>query len=131
MVINQSKIRWAISRFKRFKSAGTSGILPALLQQGLEHLRAHLCPVFRARLARGYIPKAWTQVNVTFIPKPGKANYIKSKAYRLISLYSFMLKTMGKLLAGILGTRFWGYVPYFDNNMPTNQGSPLKLHCIK
>jgi hypothetical protein len=27
---NQSKIRWAISTFKPFKSAGTDGTLPAL-----------------------------------------------------------------------------------------------------
>jgi hypothetical protein len=30
-VINQSKIRWALSTFKPFKSAGTDGIAPALL----------------------------------------------------------------------------------------------------
>jgi hypothetical protein len=33
-VINQSKIRWALNNFKPFKSAGTDGIAPALLQQG-------------------------------------------------------------------------------------------------
>jgi hypothetical protein len=31
-VINQSKIRWALSTFKPFKSVGTDGIVPALLQ---------------------------------------------------------------------------------------------------
>jgi hypothetical protein len=36
-VINQSKIRWALSSFKPFKSAGTYEIIPALLQQGAEH----------------------------------------------------------------------------------------------
>ena len=30
-VIDQSKIRWVISTFKPFKSAGTDGIVPALL----------------------------------------------------------------------------------------------------
>jgi hypothetical protein len=32
-VNDHSKIRWAISTFKPFKSAGTNGIVPALLQQ--------------------------------------------------------------------------------------------------
>jgi hypothetical protein len=31
---------------------------------------------------------------------------------------------------GILGTRFWGYVPYIYTNLPNNQGSPLKLHHV-
>jgi hypothetical protein len=86
-----------VSTFKPFKSAGTDGILLALLQQGVKHLMTHLCHFFSACLARGYIPKAWKQVKVTFISKPGKANYTEAKAYRPISLSSFMLKTMEKL----------------------------------
>jgi hypothetical protein len=38
IVINQSKIRWVLSTFKPFKSAGTDEIVPALMQQGVEHL---------------------------------------------------------------------------------------------
>jgi hypothetical protein len=97
-VIDQSKIKWAISTFKPFKSAGTDGIVSALLQQAVEHLTTHLCRIFRASLARGYIPKAWRQVKGTFIPKPGKANYTEAKAYRPISLSSFMLKMMEQLV---------------------------------
>jgi hypothetical protein len=37
-------------------------------------------------------------VKVTFIPKPGKANYTKATAYRPISLSSFMLKMMEKFV---------------------------------
>jgi hypothetical protein len=33
-VINQSRIRWALSTLKPFKAAGTKEIVPALLQQG-------------------------------------------------------------------------------------------------
>jgi hypothetical protein len=36
-VINQSKTRWALGTFKSFKPAGRDGIVPALLQQGVEH----------------------------------------------------------------------------------------------
>jgi hypothetical protein len=42
-VINQSKIRWVISTFKPFISAGTDGIVPARLRQGAEYLVTHLC----------------------------------------------------------------------------------------
>jgi hypothetical protein len=97
IVINQSKIRRAINTFIPFKSAGADEIVPALLQQGMEHLSPHLCCIFRACLAYGYIPTAWRQVRVTFIPKPGKLDYTEAKAYRPISLSSFILK-MEKLV---------------------------------
>jgi hypothetical protein len=97
-VNNQSKIRCALGTFKSFKSAGTDGIVPALLQQGMELLVPHLCRIFRACMVHGFIPTAWKQVKVTFIPKPGKLDYIEAKAYRLISLSSFLLKTMEKLV---------------------------------
>jgi hypothetical protein len=96
--ISQSKIRWALSTFKPFKSAGTEGIVPALLQQGVEHLVAHLCRIFRACMAYGFIPMAWKQVKVTFIPKQGKLDYTKAKVYRPIRLSSFLLKTMEELV---------------------------------
>jgi hypothetical protein len=97
-LINQSKIKWAISTFKPFKSAGTDGIVPALLQHSVEHLAPHLCCILKACLAYGYTPKAWRQTKVTFTPKPGKASYTEGKAYHVISLSSFSLKTMQKLV---------------------------------
>jgi hypothetical protein len=49
-------------------------------------------------MAYGFIPKAWRQVRVTFIPKPGVLDYTGAKAYRPISLSSFLLKTMEKMV---------------------------------
>jgi hypothetical protein len=45
-----------------------------------------------------YIPKAWKQVKVTFIPKSGKANYPEAEAYHPICLVSFMLKTVERMV---------------------------------
>lgn len=78
MVSDQSKIKWAISTFIPFKSAGTDVIVLALLQQEVNHLTTHQCRVFRTCL--------------------GRPNYTEAKEYRLISLTSFMLKTMEKLV---------------------------------
>jgi hypothetical protein len=55
------------------------------LQQGAEHTVPHLCHIFRASMAYGFIPTAWRQVKVMFIPKPEKLDYTKAKAYRPIS----------------------------------------------
>jgi hypothetical protein len=97
-VINQSKIRWALSTIKQLKSAGTNEIVPAPLQQGVEHLVPHLCCIFRACMAYGFIPTAWRQVKVTFILKPKKLYYTEDKACRPISLSSFLLNMMKKLV---------------------------------
>jgi hypothetical protein len=45
-------------------------------------------------MAYGFMPMAWRQVKVTFIPKPRKYNYTEANAYRPISLSSFLLKMM-------------------------------------
>jgi hypothetical protein len=95
-VINQSKIRWTLCSFKTFKSVGIYEIVPALMQQAMEHLVPYLCCLLRACLAYGYIPMAWKQV--TFISKPRKSDYTEAKAYHPISLSSFLLKTVEKLV---------------------------------
>jgi hypothetical protein len=97
-MINQSKIRWALGTFKPFKSVGTDGIVPATLQHGGEHTVPHPCRIFRASMAYGFIPTAWRQVEMMFIPKPGKLDCTEAKAYCPISLSPFLLKMMKRLV---------------------------------
>jgi hypothetical protein len=49
-------------------------------------------------LGKRILPTVCRQVKVTFIPKSSKVNYTKVKAYLPISLSTFMLKTMEKLV---------------------------------
>jgi hypothetical protein len=74
------------------------GIFPALLQEGWEVLVPYIVIIFRTCLAAGYVPTAWRQVKVVFIPKPGRNTYSGPKDYRPISLMSFLLKTMERLV---------------------------------
>ena len=57
-----------------------------------------LCSIFRVFLALGFIPTAWRNARVTFIPKPGKPSYTEAKAYRPICLSSILLKTLERLV---------------------------------
>ena len=41
---------------------------------------------------------ALRKARVTFIPKTGKPSYTKAKAYRSISISSFLLKTLQRLV---------------------------------
>jgi hypothetical protein len=52
----------------------------------------------KACLARRYIPRACGQDKMTFITANGKVNYAEAKGYCLITLLSFMQKTMQKLV---------------------------------
>jgi hypothetical protein len=82
---------------KPFKYAGTDKIVPALLQQGIEHLVAHLCHIFRVCLAGRNITKAWRRVKLMFITQPSMVNYFEAKAHRPTNL-PFMLRTTEKLV---------------------------------
>jgi hypothetical protein len=88
----------ALGTFKSCKSAGTVGIVPGLLQHAVKHLVPHLCRIFRACMAYGFISTAWKQVKLIFIPKPRKFYCTEAMVYRPISLSSFLLKTIEKIL---------------------------------
>ncbi len=52
----------------------------------------------------GHIPKPWRDVTLVVIPKPGREPSL-AKSYRPISLLSFMLKTLERLMDRFLGER--------------------------
>jgi ribonuclease HI len=97
-IVTISKIKWAIASFSPFKSAGGDGIFPALLQQGENIIHSHLVLLFKASLTLSYIPTAWCSTRVVFLPKIGKSTYTEAKSFRPISLSSFILKTLEKLI---------------------------------
>jgi hypothetical protein len=91
------KLKRAAFSFQPYKTPGTDGIMPFMLQQGFELLAGKLLMLLRASLALGYIPMSWRHIRVVFIPKPGKP-LSQAKSLRPISLMSFILKTLEKLL---------------------------------
>ena len=57
-----------------------------------------LCRIYKASYLLGVMPTEWRKVKVIFLPKPDKPTYSIPKAFRPISLMSFMMKIMEKLL---------------------------------
>ena len=55
-----------------------------------------LTKLFRACLAIGYVPISWRTSRVALIPKSGKVGHAKD--YRPITLMSFLLKTLEKVV---------------------------------
>ena len=97
-IVTDEAIAWAINEFKPYKTAGPDGLFSAPLQEGSKILTGHIGRWFTASVAHGYVPKIWRATRVVFIPKPGKENYCAAKSYRPISLTSFLMKALEKLV---------------------------------
>lgn len=99
-IVREDLIQRAANSFRPFKAPGPDGIQPALLQAAVRNANfcRKLCELIRASLQLGFIPKCWTGANVCFIPKPGKGDYQAVRSFRPISLTSFFLKLMEKLV---------------------------------
>jgi len=74
------------------------GIFPALLQEGWKLVVPYLVRIVCACLDTGYVPTIWLQVKVVFIPNPDRNSCSGPRDFRPISLTSFLLKTMEKLV---------------------------------
>lgn len=96
--ITVNKVKWAINSFNPYKSAGPDGIIPKMLQVTASRIAPLLVAIFRSCIRLGHIPTSWNKVKVVFIPKAGKANHCRAKDFRPISLSSFLLKTLERIL---------------------------------
>jgi hypothetical protein len=108
------------------------GIFPALLQEGREVLIPHLTRIFHACLAMGYVPLSWRQFKVVFIPKPGKSSYSGPKEFRPISLTSFLLKTMERLVDRYIRDEIMVLIPLHPNQHAYQAGKSVEtaLHQL-
>jgi hypothetical protein len=118
--------------FAPYKCPGVDDIFPALLQRGREVVVPYLVRIFRACLVTGYIPAIWRQVQVVFIPKPGRNTYSGPRDYRPISLTSFLLKTMERLVDRYLRDEARALVPLHLNQHAYQAGKSLEtaLHQL-
>ena len=96
-VVNHQLVKKALTQFGNFKAAGTDRIKPIVFRHLPERGFEFLTHLYRASLATGYMPKAWLENEVIFIPKPGKKSYDSPKSFRPISLASFFLKGLERI----------------------------------
>jgi len=96
-IVTNRRLEWAISTFKPYKSPGSDGLYPIVMQKASRGIMKPMKRIMQAVLAMGYIPESWRKVLVKFIPKPGRATYDQASSYRPISLTSFVLKTLERM----------------------------------
>lgn len=97
-VITFQRVKRALKSFGPYKAPGLDGIYPAMLHKGGKRLHQVLTGVMTACLTLGYVPEVWRKTKVVFLPKPGKARYDSPNSFRPVSLTSFLLKTMEKVI---------------------------------
>ena len=97
-IVCKESTKAAIDTFGSFKSPGVDGVYPIMLQKGFKVLSRQIELLYKKCLEEERVPKAWLESRVAFIPKPAKIDYTEPKSYRPISLSSFLLKGLERLI---------------------------------
>ena len=98
-IITRRRVKRAIKNMGPYKAAGPDEIYPILLHKAGEDIIGPLKELYRACLMLGYVPTGWRKSKVVFLPKPGKPNYDRAGSFRPVSLTSFLMKILEKVLA--------------------------------
>lgn len=114
-VVTYGRVEWAINSFAPHKSPGMEGIFLALSQEGWKITDPFLVRIFHACLASGYAPDIRHPVKVVFITKPGRSSYTRPRDCRPISITSFLLKTMERLMDRFLRDKTLALMPLHPN----------------
>ena len=99
---NAKKIQEAFKSFQGNKAPGPDGIKPLVLQHLGGKTRGRLATIYNACLTMGYTPEGWRKAKVVLIPKVGKPDYYDPRAYRPITLASFLLKGLERIVGWYL-----------------------------
>ena len=128
-ICSLEKMERAINEFLPFKTPGPDGIYPVLLQKGWNSIRNTYQTIVQMCLKYSYVPKAWKEGTGIFIPKPGKGNYHEVKSFRMITLTSFQLKWLERLVLYHFNDDSNLQASFLRSSMDSEQEFQLKLHC--
>ena len=96
--ITEQRTKNAITGFDSHKAAGLDNLKPIILKNVPDNIITFLVLIYTACITIGYTPKKWRESFASFIPKPKKGDYTNPRAFRPISLTSFLFKTLERLV---------------------------------
>lgn len=128
--ISISRVKAALGSFGKFKSAGPDGIAPVVLQNVDEGTLFRIQKIYEISLRAQRVPKEWLKMRVIFIPKEGKTEYGSAKSYRPITLSSFLLKGLERLLKWHLEENFLAEPLLFQHAYTTGRSTETALSEI-
>ena len=71
-----------------------------------------ICELLKVSLALCYVPNIWIQSEMIFIPKPGKPDYSDPRAFRPITLQSFIYKAQERVALWQLQDNYFRRKPF-------------------
>jgi hypothetical protein len=93
--IDELKVAMAINSFGPLKASGPDDIKPIVLQMLEIGMIKKITQLYKLIIKSGYTPRKMREMTVIFLPKIGKSDYSEPKAYRPITLSSFLSKGTG------------------------------------
>ena len=96
--IDEFKVARSFNSFGPLKVAGPDDIKPIIIQMLDIGMISLITKTYKLVIKTGYTPTAWRQMCVIFLPKIGKSDYASPKSYRLITLSSFLLKGLERVI---------------------------------
>ena len=87
---------------KKGKAPGPDGIDTEVLQNLDGVSLGRLALIYNVSLALGYVPERWRGAKAVLIPKVEKSDHSSSQSFRPISLTSFLLKGLGRVIVWYL-----------------------------
>ena len=96
--INTVKVRNAMRSFGNRKAPGSDRFKSIVLKNLNEKAVIFLTLFYKMTISTQQIPSSWRKMDVIFIPKPGKEDYSSPKFYRPITLSSFVLKGLERIM---------------------------------
>ena len=97
-IFSGEKVAMAFHSFKKKKAPGPDGIRPEILHHLDNDTLRRIARIYGASLQLGYVPRRWRSAKAVLIPKEGKKDYSNPRAYRPVSLTSFLFKGMERVI---------------------------------
>ena len=120
--ITAEKIKAAFAKFSPFKGAGPDELPPIVMKHFGKKMIARLTRIYKASVALGVLPTKWLEVKVIYIPKPGKDSYDVPRSFRPISLMSFLMKGLERLMLWHYETEVLDDKPFHRNQHGFRKG---------
>ena len=105
----------ALHTFGPMKAAGMDEFPPCVFQHFGDDAIKRLVRLFKVSYLLGYVPTLWREAKTIFIPKPGKKDYSEPRAFRPITLSSFMIKIMERIILWHLNEVYFKESPLSDD----------------
>ena len=120
--ITEETVKASINAFGPMKAAGMDELPPCVFQHFGELAIRRLVQLYKASYLLGHVPLPWREAKAVFIPKVGKSDYAEARSFRPITLSTFMIKIMERVILWHINQNHLKISPLSDNQHAFRSG---------